>query len=721
MASRAEPEQPVLLAGPRSAAVLSGAGEFHWLRECRGERTECAEVTAVGLRLVSRWTVRFGTGTPLTPLESSLRALTVRRGVLESRHEADGVRLEQRVYPVGEPPGVAREFRLQAEERSPAHARLECSLRPFLAPILLEGVKPYEYAFALSARGLRVESSGFGLRLESEPEAARWFRDGAAWDGRPASGELGEMGARWALEIPAGGSASVRMCLWGGAERAVRLGSGPARVPIPWDAGAASEAYYAQWLASTPELALPDAPALEAGYRLARSALRALYYAPERGCTGVRAGVPWYAALWCRDLAWALPAILWMGDLAWAEESLRCVYGYQAPARIPLLGAEAGELPMQVAPGPVFLFGTSDTSLYYPALLARQVAHSGSTQLLADLGDALELTRQYLLGRQDPRTGLFRHGGEVAALEEATEGLSRVRFGIDATDTTIWDSADRRDSAIDIQVLGVAAWRALAELEAHAGRRSEASDARARAGALAARLEPTYGWSEESYLADSIRGGVPVRQLRPNALLAVSAGLLRPELARRMVHRAAQPDLSTPWGVRTLSSRDAEYDPLAYHGGQVWPLATGWAAEAAFAAGEEELALGYLERLAQTLIEERGYANECYRGDRSEPWNSCFLLGFSVAPFLTVLFERLWGVRPRLGEGRVELAPQLPRRWEHGALRGIRLGGGRLDLEFDARRYRASYAGTAPLTLVGPGGERSATGPSVSLELLRSR
>jgi glycogen debranching enzyme len=269
--------------------------------------------------------------------------------------------------------------------------------------------------------------------------------------------------------------------------------------------------------------------------------------------------------------------------------------------------------------------------------------------------------------------------------------------------------------------LGVGAWRALAELEAHAGRRSEASDARARAGALAARLETTYGWSEESYLADSIRGGVPVRQLRPNALLAVSAGLLTPELARRMVHRAAQPDLSTPWGVRTLSSRDAEYDPLAYHGGQVWPLATGWAAEAAFAAGEEELALGYLERLAQTLIEERGYANECYRGDRSEPWNSCFLLGFSVAPFLTVLFERLWGVRPRLGEGRVELAPQLPRRWEHGALRGIRLGGGRLDLEFDARRYRASYAGTAPLTLVGPGGERSATGPSVSLELLRSR
>jgi hypothetical protein len=704
-----EPKQPVLLAGPRSVAVLSGAGDFHLQREFRGLPTECAGVSAYGLRLSSAWSIAFGTGSTLRPLAESMRTIRVGRAVLESEHVADGLELAQVVYPTTEPAGVIRELRLRGNPSRPA--TLECRLLPQLMPLLLEGTRPYRFRAQAGRGELRVSAGRSTLRWCWDPAPSLLLRDARPWNGRRFVGEVGEVAARWEFPSSAGRETRLRLGLVAGAGATRRSPGGRA----------SAEAHFADWVGGTPQMTLPHAPLIEAGYALARSALRSLYYAPAPGFTGLRAGAPWYGTLWCRDLAWMLPAVEWMGDAAWAEASLQTVFGFQARQRVPLLGAEAGELPMQVSPGPVFLFGTSDTTLYYPALLARHAVHTGSPARLPALGRALVLTRQYLLSRSDPRTGLFRHGGEVAALEEATAGLSRIRFGIDAPDTTIWDSADRRDSAVDIQVLGAGAWKALGELEARAGRSAEAADARARAGSLAARLEGTYRWPDERYLVDTLRGGVPVRRLRPNALRAVAAGLVSPELGRQMVRRAAEPDLSTAWGVRTLSDRDPAYDPLAYHGGQVWPLATGWAAEAALAAGETALGLVYLGRLARTLLEERGYANECYRGDRPEPWNSCFLLGFSVAPLLTVLFERLWGIRPHLDRGEVELAPGLPEEWERGSLRGVRLGGGRLDLELSRESLTARYEGTAPVSLVGPGSLRSPAGRSARLELPRPR
>ncbi|HEV2450112.1 MAG TPA: hypothetical protein VGU43_06885, partial [Thermoplasmata archaeon] len=141
---------------------------------------------------------------------------------------------------------------------------------------------------------------------------------------------------------------------------------------------------------------------------------------------------------------------------------------------------------------------------------------------------------------------------------------------------------------------------------------------------------------------------------------------------------------------------------------------------AAFAVGELALAHRYLGRLARTLIDERGYANECYRGDRAEPRNSCPLLGFSVAPFLALLFEHLWGIRPQLDRGQVEIAPALPADWTVGSLRGLRLGAGRLDLELRAGALAVRYDGPEPVTLLGPGGLRSPAGASVQLEIPRS-
>jgi glycogen debranching enzyme len=362
---------------------------------------------------------------------------------------------------------------------------------------------------------------------------------------------------------------------------------------------------------------------------------------------------------------------------------------------------------MQVSPGPVFLYGTSDTTLRFPGVVEQLHRHTGDLSSVRDWARAVHRIVLWGRARSDPRTGLLRHGGEAEAIGAATVGLSRVHYGIESPDTTIWDSADRRDHAIDVQVLWWDTLRSTARLLGHAADEGRKATCHQLASHLARTIRERYPWPEESYLFDSLKDDRPVAQIRPNALRAVSARLLPPELARAIVHRATADDLSTPWGLRTLSSRDPSYHPQAYHGGQVWTIATAWAADASFVVGEREQGVDYLRTIAARYAEEGGFANECYLGDRPEPFNSCYLLGFSVAPFLTVLFDRLWGIHVDVPAGVVRIVPGFPAGWTSATLRGLRVGGGTLDLSWSPGRLRVRWQGSHSIAIDTGGGPRN--------------
>lgn len=167
-----------------------------------------------------------------------------------------------------------------------------------------------------------------------------------------------------------------------------------------------------------------------------------------------------------------------------------------------------------------------------------------------------------------------------------------------------------------------------------------------------------------------------------------------------MVRRAARSDLTTGWGIRTLASSDAQYDPATYHDGQVWSIATAWGADAALTVGDPDLGVRYLEILSDRYIAERGFANECYRGDRPEPFNSCFLLGFSVAPFLTTLFERLWGLEVDAQAPSLKIDPRFPAHWKTASMDRLAIGGGMVKIEWTPRNAAVTWSGSKPLVVI---------------------
>ncbi|MGA9838995.1 MAG: amylo-alpha-1,6-glucosidase [Thermoplasmata archaeon] len=700
------PGAPVLLTSLSAAALLDGRGDLELLREMRGTPVDWGGVFGQCVRLTGPWRVALSADGEDRSLPACFVSSERAPGGWRSLHRWNGFEVVQDVAAVGPVPGVVRTFRCSVTGKAPPSLTLTSTFAPYLLPVLVEGIRPHTFRADTGSDEVRVRQRGFALSVRWTEPPTRLFLNRGSWIGGRFRGRLDELGVEFSVPLAPGATSELSLLVSGGLDRTLDASALEARAVLsgPREAAAAVDGADRAWVDATPSLRFPDSPLLERGYRVARSALRRLYTAPGDGLTGLVAGYPWYSAIWCRDLAWMLRSVLWMGDFEWAERSIATVLRFQSRSEVPILGGETGELPMQISPGPVFFYGTSDTTLYYPLLIDDLHRHAGGTGPSEEWKQAVRRMIVWGEARTDPTSGLLRNGGEVEAISTATQSLARVRYGIDSPDTTIWDSTDRRDHAIDIQVLW---WRALGAAGDILGGPRDPAARRMRelADRLAGTLRARYAWDAEGYLYDSYRAGRPVEQVRPNALRAVGAGLFPPAPALRFVERAAQDDLTSPWGVRTLSSRDAAYDPIAYHDGQVWTIATAWAADAALAVGAVELGLGYLSTIADRLDREGGFANECYRGDRAEPFDSCFLLGFSVAPFLTLLFERLWGLTVDARAGRLTVRPAFPPHWHAASLERLRIGPGSVALDWTPERLRVRWSGPGPLSVVTGSGD----------------
>jgi hypothetical protein len=702
-ASSVDSRAPILITGLSAAAVMGVSGDLSLVQDTRGADMDWGGVYGEGVRLTGPWWIRFADtgGIRRSLSETLVRLESYRTGVI-SDHEAGPCRCEQEIVALPELPGVGRRLTFSNPTATATSVQIEATFSPELAPVLVEGIKPSEYEVDRTSAGLRVRAFGSALEFAATDPRSVFMLNERTWDGRPHHGALDTVTAMSSLDLPPSESATISFIVWGGVEDTIR--KHPQRtaqllgVAHQWAASA--QAARREWTARTPELRLPAAPEIERGYRLARDALRSLYFAPEPGFVGLVAGYPWYAALWCRDLAWMLPAVLWLGDSPWVAASLRSVFRFQARADLPILGGSAGEMPMQIGPGPVLLYGTSDTTLYYPDLLRRYLDHTGDESMVREFTPGLLLTEQWARRKTNASTGLLRNGDEGAGLHAAAEEHGRVHYGFDAFDATIWDSTDRRSHAVDIQVLWARALAALGELAPVLGLGNEGVQWQAEAQRLRDTIASSYWWPAESYLYDSLADdGTPIQKVRPNALLAVAEGLLSRDRATAAVNRAARDDLATDWGYRTLSSAHPTYNPISYHDGQVWPIASAWAIGADFAAGQIARAVEGLRRWGRQLDREAGTLNECYRGDRPEPFNSCFLLGFSVAPFLTQLFEGLWGLRPRARPRTLWVEPRFPPEWAQGSLEGLSLFGGTVSLRWERPQMTVQWHGNGTLRI----------------------
>jgi glycogen debranching enzyme len=127
-------------------------------------------------------------------------------------------------------------------------------------------------------------------------------------------------------------------------------------------------------------------------------------------------------------------------------------------------------------------------------------------------------------------------------------------------------------AAVEVQGYVFAAYSRLADAAEMFGDSSWALALRERAERVRAMVEDTFWLEDDGFYAQALDGEKrPIGAISSNPGHLLFAGLPNPERAARVAERLTSPEMSSGWGIRTLSTAMATYNPMSYHNGSVWP------------------------------------------------------------------------------------------------------------------------------------------------------
>ncbi len=399
---------------------------------------------------------------------------------------------------------------------------------------------------------------------------------------------------------------------------------------------------------SRPEQGMPK---LLAAYERAKAGLRYLKAEYDGLGEGICAGLPRFPNYWARDTGWALRGYLAIGDYTFAAAAIDNFMRRQA--RQTTKAAGKGELPMIIS-GRAFLhtttFGSADSTFLFPWAIKEYVLATGDIGYLKKRWKSIVDLVNWGFSKDLDGDGLIEHG------------FTGIAEKLPIQDSTWMDHIDRRKSANDIQALFYESLKIGSELAIIAGDSSSEKRWSSRAAELREVIDREYWNASAGFYYDTIRkDGSKDASIRPNALVLLLTGAVTERRkADSVLARIEDQDVTTAWGVRTLSSRDQKYQPTLYHDGAVWPLVTGWAAASEIKFGRKEQALRYLEFMAERILHENGMFAETYRGDRPEPFNSCILQAWSVGMYAYALREMMLGMKVNMLDNMIQLEPSIP-------------------------------------------------------------
>src|SRR6266849_6557665 len=187
---------------------------------------------------------------------------------------------------------------------------------------------------------------------------------------------------------------------------------------------------------------------------------------------------------------------------------------------------------------------------------------------------------------QDAEPGKILHearGGEMATLGEVPFGC--YYGSVDATPLFValagaYYAIFHRDGALaegpialcEVQGYVYLAKRRAAELATALGQLRRGAELALEAQELQQRFVRAFWCEELSSYALALDGSLrPCRVLSSNAGQCLFTRIAPPEHARRIAETLLGTSMFSGWGIRTIATPEARYNPMSYHNGSVWP------------------------------------------------------------------------------------------------------------------------------------------------------
>jgi len=296
---------------------------------------------------------------------------------------------------------------------------------------------------------------------------------------------------------------------------------------------------------------------------------------PERAV--LAAGAPWFMTLFGRDSL----LTSWMAlivDPTLAQDVLQTLARFQGTKVDPLNDEEPGRIlhemrfgeasSLSLGGGTVY-YGTADATPLFVMLLGELRRWGLATEVVDSLLPAADRALAWIDGYGD-RDG----DGYVEYQRSSDKGLGNQGW------KDSWDAIRFADGRLartpialcEVQGYVYGAYLARAHFADELHDTATAIRYRSKAAALKAAFNRDFWMEDKGWFAMGLdRDKVQIDALASNIGHCLWTGIVDEDKARAVADRLLSPEMFSGWGIRTLSSDMAGYNPVSYHVGSVWP------------------------------------------------------------------------------------------------------------------------------------------------------
>jgi glycogen debranching enzyme len=287
------------------------------------------------------------------------------------------------------------------------------------------------------------------------------------------------------------------------------------------------------------------------------------------------AGMPWFMTVFGRDTAITSLQTLLLGPEI-AMGALDALTELQAHEEDATIDAEPGKIVHEVREGRCAqtwfarYYGSIDSTPLYLVLLAETWRWTDDSSFAQRMREPALLALEWI-DRYGDRDG----DGFVEYSRKVDSGLANQSWKDSGDSQRFQDGsfATPPIAAVEVQGYVYDAKRGLAQLAREVWRDKPLAERLEReANELRARFDESFWVDGRGFYALALDGEKrPVDSRASNMGHLLWSGIVPPERVAAVVDQLLSEELWTGWGIRTMASDAAAFNPISYHNGTVWP------------------------------------------------------------------------------------------------------------------------------------------------------